>query len=204
MRLPRFSKSGCLRHDTRKTTNRPAVVVCFLRCALDLGRQRRTPTTAVTMTLTMTVIRVQLRRAVPGTSRRYGRYTVRGECLPYKNVRYVSSESTTTSSWDGFATKGSDATKPIAVFPWRHDVSPLRRLDPDLAQENGGVFGPMAPVMSWQTKAILNNVAAYQMNVSFPQLFFGTWKEDLAESTQWAFSQSVAALLSGSYRGESA
>ena len=115
--------------------------------------------------------------------------------------RRMSSEST-VGDWMR-ARNQATKQKPSVVFPWRHEESFLRRLDPSLEEENGGVFGPCVPVVPWHMKVILNHLAAYQMQVPVYQLPFRGWQTDLAESSKWAFSQAIAAVLSRSYNGES-
>jgi hypothetical protein len=92
----------------------------------------------------------------------------------------------------------------VEIFPWRHEADPLPRcvegtsentMDSHLLSSTS--MSPGNPTFNSLTTAFMFlDVPIYQF------LFFGSWKEDLADSVSFAFTQSVACLLSNISKGE--
>jgi hypothetical protein len=84
------------------------------------------------------------------------------------------------------------------VFPWRHDEDPLPRLVS--GTEEHAVKGHLLSSVDTPTgNSTLNAVTTAYMFLDLPiwqLIFFGAWKQDLTESTSWAFTQSMTNLLS--------
>jgi len=102
--------------------------------------------------------------------------------------------STTTAT-----TKAADlawkVSKPNAIFPWRHEeTNSLEWL------QRGQKFGPRMPPMNrLGTAVMIHGTAANALNISWYDLPFTKWKQELADSSAWAFSQAVAGVLSNTY-----
>jgi len=93
----------------------------------------------------------------------------------------------------GLESKIGWKSKPGVVFPWRHDEALLPRL------MEGAVFGPGFPTVPGYLEFLTNHVGGLHLQVPWSQLFRQTWKQELADSGSWAFSQAVAGVLSNSY-----
>jgi hypothetical protein len=91
---------------------------------------------------------------------------------------------------------------PRVIFPWRHEDYPLPRLingsDEYVAQ--GGKFGPGMPYLDKMHESIVTHFTGNQMGTPWYKIPFNGWKQDLAESSSWAFSQAVAGMLANNYR----
>ena len=98
-----------------------------------------------------------------------------------------------TVAWKVAASK-----KSTAIFPWRHESN----LD-NWIQE-GRLWGPTMPSIHPLGMAFLTHATASQtLLIPWYELPFSGWKQELADSSSWAFSQAVAGILSNTYQGES-
>jgi len=89
-----------------------------------------------------------------------------------------------------------------AIFPWRHEEEKLPRLIPGTLEhfEQGGALGPGFPFqLPPLLKFVLGTIAATRLNIPWFHQLIGGWKEELADSSAWAFSQGVSAVLSNTY-----
>jgi hypothetical protein len=89
------------------------------------------------------------------------------------------------------------------VFPWRHDETPLGRLVPGTLEyaKQGHLLSTTGMKPGNPT---INAIATGYMFLDVPWYqfpFFGSWKEELAESISWGFNQAVATMLSNLYHG---
>jgi len=113
--------------------------------------------------------------------------------------------STTTSAGGLYGRTGgftASMTPPQAIFPWRHEEEKLPRLIPGTLEhfQQGGALGPgfpfqLPPFMQF----VLGTIAATRLKIPWYHQLIGGWKEELAESSAWAFSQGVSAVLSNTY-----
>jgi hypothetical protein len=89
------------------------------------------------------------------------------------------------------------------VFPWRHDETPLSRIVPGTLEyaKQGHLLSTTGMKPGNPT---INAIATGYMFLDVPWYqftFFGSWKEELAESVSWGFNQAVAKMLSNMYHG---
>ena len=119
--------------------------------------------------------------------------------------RIATTTTTTTTIIDDDDTKPptvawkvAASKKSTAVFPWRHET----QLDTWL--QEGRLWGPTMPSISPLGRTIMTHAtAANTLQIPWYELPFSGWKQELADSTSWAFSQAVAGVLSNTYHGES-
>jgi hypothetical protein len=95
-------------------------------------------------------------------------------------------------------TPPKEANNTVVLFPWRHQLQPLPRFIP------GTMDHAVKPHLLSSTKmkpgnVTLNAYASAFMFLDVPLyqfFFFSSWKEDIANSMSWAFTQGVGGLLS--------
>jgi len=114
-----------------------------------------------------------------------------------------ASDAVADTVWQGKLPKSTATViNPRAVFPWRHEDYPLPRLIPGSEEcvAQGGTYGPGFPYLEKHLQFVVTHFAASQLGTPWYQLLFNGWKQDLAASSSWAFSQAVAGLLANTYR----
>lgn len=93
----------------------------------------------------------------------------------------------------------AEVANPRVIFPWRHKEYPLPRLIPGSEEHvlEGGEFGPRMPFipMKWGVTCL----AGSYIGVPWYQVALPGWRQDLADSSSWAFSQAVAGVMSNLY-----
>ena len=99
-------------------------------------------------------------------------------------------------------TNTSKVELPQAIFPWRHEETLLPRLRPEDDEENTAIYGPGLPSVPRHMEFAMTHVAGWQMQIPWYQLFSTGWKNQLADSGSWAFSQAVAGIVSNTYNGK--
>lgn len=114
-----------------------------------------------------------------------------------------SSSTSTTATADTISATAENLhakilnSPPQAFFPWRHDINPLQSV----------VYNPLGGKLTKPTwrdwivvDVITNMVAVGGLGVPWYKAFAHSWRHDLANSAAFAFSQSVDAVLTSSYR----
>ena len=106
--------------------------------------------------------------------------------------------------WDGKKFPNTSMASPRVIFPWRHDTELLPRLVPgsDEFKLQGGYFGPgdPFPLKTGLEIGVYQSLSAFLIGVPLHKVPFSGWKQELALSSSWAFTQAVAAMMSNLYR----
>lgn len=116
--------------------------------------------------------------------------------IPDTDDSESSIQSSTSSSSDEHDATNASARKNI--FPWRHEEDLLPRIIPGTL-DNATKGHLLSTTKMTPGNSTLNALATSFMFLDVPLyqfLFFGSWKEDLAESMSWAFTQGTTGLLS--------
>jgi hypothetical protein len=106
--------------------------------------------------------------------------------------------------WDGRKIPITSMANPRVIFPWRHDTELLPRLvrGSDEFKLQGGYLGPGDP-LPLKTNFRISSYqswSAFLIGVPWYEVPFSGWKQELALSSSWAFTQAVAAIMSNLYR----
>ena len=121
----------------------------------------------------------------------------------HNQVGEAAEAGTAEALWQGKLPKASTtAINPRVIFPWRHDTKQLPRLIPgsDDFELQGSYFGPGVPYLPKEMHSIVTHFTGNQMQIPWYQLPFPGWKQELADSSSWAFTQAVAGVMSNLYR----
>ncbi len=113
-----------------------------------------------------------------------------------------SSSSTTTTGTTKIITPDERAgstilNAPRPLFPWRHEVDPLPSVafSPFRRRDGTRTFLDLA------VENIITNIVAFGgLQIPWYKVLGNTWRNDLANSAAFAFSQSVTAVLNSAYR----
>jgi hypothetical protein len=108
--------------------------------------------------------------------------------------------ATATTTADAETAKLQDLTfvaaskRPTAIFPWRHESEPLEWV------REGQQFGKnWIRLNRLGAFAMTHGTAINHLNVPWYEVIFSGWKQELANSGAWAFSQAVAGVISNTY-----
>lgn len=105
--------------------------------------------------------------------------------------------------WDGKKFPNASMVNPRVIFPWRHDTELLPRLvvGSDEFKLHGGYYGPGDPFnCPVRNMPLFTAFAATLIGIPWYKAPFSGWSQELAESSSWAFTQAVAAMMSNLYR----
>lgn len=105
--------------------------------------------------------------------------------------------------WDGKKIPNASMVNPHVIFPWRHDTELLPRLvvGSDEFKLHGGYYGPGDPFnCPIRNMPLFTTFAANLIGVPWYKIPFSGWRQELADSSSWAFTQAVAAMMSNLYR----
>lgn len=120
----------------------------------------------------------------------------------HRSFAWKSQADGTSTSDDDVAAKmdllksPAKKTAPKVLFPWHHSPDHPRRLAEREANFSEGI--------SYDTsrQIITALTARAYLGVPLWDVLMGSqWRQDLADSCSWAFVQSVASILSDSYKG---
>jgi len=135
------------------------------------------------------------------------RVAIRRPHISIRQSRRIATKSKVQSAeanaeTEFFFNKRAHRVKNPILFPWRHAEEPLPRLIPETDEFmlHGGYVGPNMPALPQTGRASMLLASAISLEIPWWKIITRSWEQDLANQMAWAFSQSVAGILSNTYR----
>lgn len=109
---------------------------------------------------------------------------------------FCSSVDPTAEAVDAVAPEKTAPVRPI--FPWRHDTTILPRLNPDMPENASNLtFSPFG--LAFLHALFLQHSKSGFLSKFLTSFASNQWKDELADSAGWAFTQGVGAMMQNTY-----